>query len=122
MLGLVGIHLYDHENGKAHCTINPETLDRINLQPWTVVLEVPGTKDAPPKTVTYVPATEEDFKAIIRATDPDGKKKNPLIGVLPPGVAEVKKKMLADDEKKMMPAEEKKFKKAASSKVESTEE
>lgn len=93
MLGLVGKYLNDHEDNIAHCTTHPETGERINLQPWFVSEKVEGTKGVPPKELVYRPATEEDFKAISKATNPDGKKKNPLIGELPDHIAKVKKVM-----------------------------
>lgn len=92
MLGLVGKHLYDHEDKIAHCTVMPNG-ERVNLQPWVVEDEVQGAKDSAPKKIVYRPATEEDFKILDKITNPDGKKKNPLIGVLPDSVAAVKKKM-----------------------------
>lgn len=93
MLGLVGKYLYDHEKNKAHCTVHPITKERINLQPWFVKSYTVATKEAPPVEIVWRPATQDDFEQILKRTNPDGKKKNPLIGTLPPSIAEVKKKM-----------------------------
>jgi hypothetical protein len=91
MLGLVGIHLNAHEEERNYCTVNPETGERINLQPWPVVGEVPATKTSPAKRIVYRPASEEDFKAILKAQGENHKA--PLVGVLPPHIEKVKKAM-----------------------------
>lgn len=90
MLGLVGKYLNDHEENKAHLTVRPDTIERINLQPWVVVNEVEGAKGGPPKKVIYRPANEEDFKYFLAL---QGETKNPLVGTLPDHIAKEKKKM-----------------------------
>ena len=105
MLGLVGIHLYDHEENKNHLTVNPETLERINLQPWYVTATQPATKGGPEKVIVYRPATEEDFAVFVKQQGPNHKA--PLVGVLPEHVAKVKKalydKAVAEYAKKEAP-------------------
>lgn len=91
MLGLVGIHLNAHEEEKNYCTVNPETGERINLQPWCVVAETPATKTSPAKKIVYRPASEEDFKAILKTQGENHKA--PVVGVLPDHIAKVKKAM-----------------------------
>lgn len=106
MLGLVGQYLLDYEDNKNHLTVHPETLERINLNPWYVTSTIPATKDKPEKVVVYRPANEEDFQAFLKVQGPNNK--NPLVGVLPDHVAKVKKAMydkaIADYAKKEVKA------------------
>lgn len=102
MLGLVDIFLRDHEIGKNHLCTHPETLERINLQPWFVTDIVEATKMSPERVDTWRPATEEDFKAILKVQGPNNKQ--PVVGELPEHIAKIKKAMfdkaMADHNKK----------------------
>ena len=92
MLGLIGQYLLDYEDNKNHLTVHPETLERINLNPWYVT--------------STIPASEEDFQAFLKVQGPNNK--NPLVGVLPDHVAKAKKAMydkaIADYAKKEVKA------------------
>ncbi|NOT37206.1 MAG: hypothetical protein HOP11_07490 [Saprospiraceae bacterium] len=90
MLGLIGKNINDHENRIAHCTVRPDTIERINLQPWCVTAEAQGAKDGPPKKLVWRPANEDDFQYFLKL---QGDTKNPLVGVLPDHIAKEKKKM-----------------------------
>lgn len=93
MLGLVGKHLLAHEDNKNYCTVNPETTERINLQPWYVTVTTEATKSSPAKTLVWRPANEEDFKVFLKL---QGNTKDPLVGELPTHIATKKTELLKD--------------------------
>ena len=66
MLGLIGKHLYDHLKRIAHTEINYDTGEKINLQPWDIVIDVPSTAKHPAHQVFIRAATQEDFAAFIK--------------------------------------------------------
>ena len=87
MLGLVGKYQDLHEDKVDFCTVHPETNERINLQPWYVTGTKVATKGGPAKEVIHRPATQEDFKAILKV---QGDTKQPVVGELPEHIAKFK--------------------------------
>lgn len=102
MLGIIGRDLNSHEDRKNFCWVNPDTGERVNLQPWYVFGTKISTKGNPPKETVHKPATQEDFKVFMRI---QGDTKVPLVGELPSHIAKVKQEMydkaVAEYEKKV---------------------
>lgn len=108
MLGLIGTHLRDHEDGKNHVTVTPKTEKRVNLQPWAIEDTIPATKERPARKIVIEPASQEDFQEILDDLKAQGNTKVLHIGVLPDHVAKEKQKMydkaVAELNKKAAPA------------------
>lgn len=90
MLGIIGRDLNSHEDRKNFCWVNPDTGERVNLQPWFVTGIKESSKGGPAKETVSRPATQEDFKVFMRI---QGNTKVPLVGELPAHIAKVKQEM-----------------------------
>ena len=91
MLGIIRKDLLNSHEDRINFTwVNPDTGERLNLQPWYVTGTKQSSKEGPVKETVYKPATQEDFKVFLRI---QGSTKFPLVGELPAHIAKVKQEM-----------------------------